>query len=111
MAAKKALLADAIVPLYPALDRPHLQDSSDPNKERCRQPREGPKKGHKDDQRLQELGLISLEKRGLRGTSSQHYCTLRMSTRRPEDLSSQRSTWKRQRAISTGCTGRGFISI
>lgn len=54
MAAKKALLADAIVPLCSALGRPHVQDSSDPNKERCRQPREGPKKGHKDDQRLKE---------------------------------------------------------
>lgn len=75
MAAKKALLADAIVPLYSALDRPHLQDSSDPKKERCRQPSEGPKKGQNDDQRLKELGLFSLEKIGLRGTSSQYYST------------------------------------
>lgn len=75
MAAKKALLADAMVSLYSALDRPRLQDSSDPNKERCRQHTKGAKKGHEDDQRLKELGLFSLERRQLRGISSQYYST------------------------------------
>jgi len=75
-------IRDVIIPRYQALGRPRLeycvQFWSPQFKKRHRQTREGPKESGEDDQSLQnlpyeeklnELGPFSLEKRRLRGTS------------------------------------------